>query len=153
MELSGDTKIVQLGQNDVSLFRQLIDLFAGVFETKPGAGTSDAYLMAVLSNPFFVVFAAVVNGAVVGGVTGYILPQYTGERAELFIYDIAVKTEFQRASVGTRLLGAMNMFCKDNGIDLFFVAANEEDQNAVDFYQRAGGNAERVVHFSFEVEA
>jgi aminoglycoside 3-N-acetyltransferase I len=152
MDLTENPEIIQLGQNDVSLFRQLIDLFAEVFEAKPGTGTSDPYLTAVLSNPFFVTFAATVNEAVVGGVTGYILPQYNGECAELFIYDIAVKTEFQRAFIGTRLLAAIDRYCKDNGIELFFVAANEEDQHAVDFYHRAGGSAERVVHFNFEVE-
>jgi hypothetical protein len=30
-----------------------------------------------------------------------------------------------------------------------FVEAHEEDQHAVNFYYKAGGQAEKVVHFNF----
>jgi aminoglycoside 3-N-acetyltransferase I len=42
-------------------------------------------------------------------------------------------------------------YCKQNEIKEMFVAANEEDKNALDFYRSTGGNAEKVVHFNYEI--
>jgi len=74
---------------------------------------------------------------------------YNSDSAELFIYDIAVRPEFQRKGVGKRLMLAAQAFCTQNGIKQMFVDANEADTHALDFYSSLGGRAEKVVQFTF----
>ena len=87
-----------------------------------------------------------------GGLTAYELPLYYSEYSEIFIYDVAIKPDFQRKRFGTMLLSALKQYCRDNGIKEFFVEASEEDKYAVHFYQSAGGTAEKVIQFNFEAE-
>ncbi len=73
------------------------------------------------------------------------------EKAELFLYDLAIKQKFQRKGFGKNLLLKLEEYCREKDIKIFFVAAHEEDTNAIDFYHSTGGQAEKVVHFNYKV--
>ena len=143
--------IKKLEWEDVSLFEKLILVFKDVFEMETIISFDEDHLTNLLQNPTFIVYAILCNGELVGGLTAYELPLYYLNKSELFIYDIAIKNEFQRKGLGKQLLTAVTNYCKESNIENIFVAANEEDMHALDFYRSTGGKEEKVVHFNYSV--
>jgi len=145
------TEYKQLRQGDEVAFAQLIQLFDEVFENETPATPNAKQLTDLLKKPGFIAFAAINENEVIGGLTAYELPSYYSAQSEVYIYDIAVKQDFQRMGIGQQLLSSLAIFCKQHNIKTMFVEAHEEDKEAVDFYHKAGGQAEKVIHFNFEV--
>jgi aminoglycoside 3-N-acetyltransferase I len=143
--------IKQLSKKDVSGFKQLILLFKEVFEMSKQGKISDAYLKKLLAQPGFIALAAVDGNKVVGGLTAYEMPQYYGEYSEVYIYDIAIKSDYQRKGTGKKLLEALKTHCKKKGIKTMFVEAHAKDKHAVAFYLSTKGKAEEVMHFNYEL--
>jgi len=144
--------IQRLGSNDVPQFQKLIALFGEVFGKGRQQSVNAAYLKVLLMNPFFVVYIAMKNGALVGGLTAYELPMYDYQGAEMFLYDIGVKEEFQQQGIGKSLLDNLKEQCQKNGVKELFVSVDEADQNALDFYHSTGGAPSKVVHFTYDLE-
>ncbi|HEV7231552.1 MAG TPA: GNAT family N-acetyltransferase, partial [Bacteroidia bacterium] len=142
-------QIQQLGKQDANLFRKLLKRFQNVFEMTDMALVSDDYLKSLLAAPSFVVFVAINENEVIGGLTGHEIPLYYAEASEMFIYDIAIEPVFQRKGIGKMLLQSLASYCKENNIREMFVAANEEDDHALNFYHSSGGQSERVIHFNY----
>jgi len=86
---------------------------------------------------------------VVGGVTAHALAMTTAEASELFIYDIAVRADQQGRGVGRRLVAALRDAAAAVGIGVVFVAADNEDGHALDFYRALGGRPSPVTVFTF----
>ena len=143
--------VIHFQEGNIASFRELIALFAEVFEEPVEKEPGDYYLARLLGNKDFVAIAAMDGDRVLGGLTAYVMHLYNGEYAEAYIYDIAVKNDYQRKGIGRMLIDALAEYCRENKIKLMFVEAHEEDTNAVEFYHKAGGKAEKVVHFNFEV--
>ena len=144
-------EVRKLAPEDVPAFNLLIHLFNEVFEEDEPAVSSETNLFKLLSNTHFVALAAFYENEIVGGLTAYELPMYYLENSEMFLYDLAVKPEYQRMGIGKRLLHRLNEYCVKNGIFEFFVLAHEEDQHAVEFYRSTGGKSENVVNFLYKV--
>lgn len=145
-------QIKKLGADDLVLFQKLIQLFQEVFEMGDSLTPNETALKSLLSKTSFIAYAAVYENEVAGGLTAYELPMYYSGTSEVYIYDIAVKPEFQRKGAGRELLSALKQYCSLNGIKEMFVEAHEEDQHAVEFYHSTGGQAERVIHFNYPLE-
>lgn len=145
-----DLQIIRLGINDVALAEKLLLLFQEAFQTESVAPPREPYLTKLLANPDFIACVALRENEVVGGVTAYELPMIHAERSELFIYDLAVQPAFQRKGVATRLLETLKEYGRQKGIGQLFVAANEEDAHAINFYLASRGNPENVLHFTFQ---
>ena len=105
----------------------------------------------MLNKNEFICFIALLDDDVVGGLTAYELPLYYSSKSEVYNYDLAVKSTFQKTGVGTKLIETLSAYCKQNGIIGMFVEANEEDKHAIAFYHKTGGMAENVVHFNFAI--
>jgi aminoglycoside 3-N-acetyltransferase I len=75
---------------------------------------------------------------------------YYADRSEIFLYDLAVKPDYQRMGVGKELIRSLKEECSRNGIKEFFVMAHEEDEHAIEFYRSTGGTSEKVVNFLYE---
>lgn len=144
-------EIKRLGKNDIALFRELIQLFQEVFEMEGTLEFDESYLSQLLDNDNFIAYAAISDDTIAGGLTAYVLPMYYSQSAEAYIYDIAVSPAFQRMEIGRQLMNSLTLHCKQNDIKVIFVEAHEEDTHAIDFYHSAGGKAEKVVHFNFEI--
>ena len=89
---------------------------------------------------------------IVGGLTAHALPMTRAERSEMFIYDVAVRPDYQRQGVGRRLMAAVRDAARDQGIDDVFVAADEDDAHALDFYRSLGGSPSMSAIFTFPAE-
>lgn len=144
-------KIKQLTKEDLLTFKSLINLFNTVFEEDAVMG-SDAHLLKLLNNKYFIALAAISENKVMGGLTAYELPMLYSDRSEILLYDMAVKTEYQRMGIGKGLIQSLKGYCVKNRIKEFFVMAHEEDGHAIEFYRSTGGKNEKVVNFIYEAD-
>jgi aminoglycoside 3-N-acetyltransferase I len=142
-------EIKRLTEEDLSTFKSLIDLFNLVFEEEPKIRT-EAHLLKLLGRNDFIAIAAISENEVVGGLTAYELPMVYSDYSEIFLYDLAVKAEYQRMGIGKKLLQSLKEYCIKNEIIEFFVLAHEEDEHAIEFYRATGGKSEKVVNFLYE---
>ncbi len=100
---------MRLSQKDLSTFKSLLNLFNMVFEEEERSIGSDAYLLKLLGNDQFITLVAVSQNEVLGGLTAYELPMAYSDRSEIFLYDMAVKTEHQRTGVGKKLIQSLKI--------------------------------------------
>ena len=149
MESDRMFQIKRLNKEELTEFRSLIHVFNAVFEEEPKIG-SENHLRKLLSREDFIVLAAFRENEVVGGLTAYELPMYYSDSFEIFLYDLAVKSEFQRKGIGKGLIQSLKAYCIEKEIKEFFVMAHEEDEHAVEFYRATGGKSEKVVNFLYE---
>jgi aminoglycoside 3-N-acetyltransferase I len=151
--MNGEPKpieIKRLNESDLQFFKSLIDLFNIVFEEDRSNIGNDANLSGLLGNAQFIVMAALAEQEVIGGLTAYELPMYYADHSEVFVYDLAVKPEYQRMGIGKELIRSLKADCSRKGVREFFVLAHEEDEHAIEFYHSTGGKSERVVNFLYE---
>ncbi|MEL6134371.1 MAG: GNAT family N-acetyltransferase, partial [Bacteroidota bacterium] len=134
---------------EISLFRQMIQLFQEVFEVTPSPDLADEYLNQRLADERFIVCVAIEEARVVGGITAYELPMYAHPMSEWLLYDIAIHPDFQRRGVGRKLVYHLQQEVKQRGGSDIFLDAHEEDVHALAFYRELGAKEEKVRQFTF----
>ncbi|MBP9886534.1 MAG: GNAT family N-acetyltransferase [Leptospiraceae bacterium] len=139
----------KLTKGDDEYFIDLIGLFEDVFEMQNFKMPEQEYLRKLLSKENFLVFVALLENKVIGGLTAYTLDQYYSTKPLVYIFDLAVKREFQRQGIGKNLISTINPYCKEAGVEEVFVQADLVDDYALDFYRSTGGIPEDVVHFTY----
>ncbi len=142
-------KTIRLTSGARDQARALFLLMAQVFE-EGISELSDAYVDGLLARQSFWVIAAFVDDEIVGGLTAHTLPMTRTESSEIFIFDIAVRADHQRTGVGRLLLTTLRSEAATLGIGDVFVAADDEDLHALDFYRATGGVASPVTMFTFK---
>lgn len=138
-----------LGAADLAPLRRLADLFGQAFEdprTYSGRPPGDDYLARLLASETFVAIAAFAGDQVVGGLAGYVLPKFEQERAELYLYDLAVAEPYRRCGIATALIGELRRIAAERGIWVVFVQADPGDAPAIALYTKLG-TREDVLHF------
>ena len=142
----------KLGTNELDKFIDLIRVFEDVFEMEDFSMPDATHLLRILQKQSFLVFVAVLEDKVVGGLTTYILDQYYSEKPLAYIYDLAVKQEFQRRGIGGKLIEAINAYCREQGFEEVFVQSDRVDDYALDFYRSTPfSQEEEVVHFCYKL--
>lgn len=144
-------KISRLQKNDLNLFIELIELLNEVFEESHTVGSKE-HLEKLLAKPDFYAVAVLKNDKIIGGLTAYELKRYYNNKSELYIYDIAVKTELHNQGIGKKLINFLKEYSTKNGIETIFVEAHSEDEQAIKFYESAIGKGEKVDHFNLEIK-
>lgn len=109
----------------------------------------DDHVVALLRRVEFWAVVAIEGGAVVGGLTAHALPMTRSRSTELFIYDLAVRSDRQRRGIGRALVEHLLTLARTAGIDTTFVPADDEDTHALEFYRAVGGVPSRVTFFTF----
>ncbi|WP_018627921.1 GNAT family N-acetyltransferase [Niabella aurantiaca] len=140
----------QLRQEDEALLQDLFHLYVEVFEapyTPPGI----VHFSNLLQQENILFFIAT-NGTIIGGLTAHVLPSVYSEASEVYLYDLAVKKDFQRQGIGKQLLNVLGHWCKEHSVKEFFVQADNADAHAMAFYRATGGHPESVTHFSYATE-
>ena len=148
-QTSEEWRTRRLGTGERDLARRLFLMMADVFG-EPGERLSDDYLDRLLGRQDFWAIAACHGDEIIGGLTAHSLAMTKAERTELFIFDVAVRPEHQRRGVGRRLVTALQEMGAKVGIGLVFVAADNDDAHALDFYRALGGAPTPVTMFTFE---
>jgi len=145
---------MQLQSQDLSRFRQLMAVFAEAFEDPHAyaqAPPSDAYLQRLLAKPTVIALAAEADGAVVGGLVGYVLEKFERERSEIYIYDLAVAASHRRQGIARDLILLLKRLAADLGGYVIYVQADLGDDPAIQLYTSLG-TREDVLHFDIEVD-
>lgn len=137
----------RLTADDWRLAGTLFTLMADVFEEER-AELGQSALERLLRREEFWALAAFVGSELAGGLTAHALPMTRSESSELFIYDIAVRPEFQRKGVGRALVRDVLAAAHATGIHDAFVSADNEDTHALDFYRALGGKPSPATMFS-----
>lgn len=138
----------RLGTDDVTLAARMFVMMAEVFgEASQPVG--QAYVAKLLAKPSFWAVAGFEDGDLVGGLTAHTLEMTRSEGSEVFLYDIAVRTDRQRRGIGRTLVARLRDAAKSEGIDVVFVPADEDDAHALDFYRSMGGEEAHVAIFTF----
>ncbi len=147
-----DTEILKLTHNDLDNFSVLINVFEEVFEWQDFSVPQRPHLQRVLQNPNFIVFVAITDNKIVGGLTAYVLGRYDSEKPSAYIYDLAVVKNQQRNGIGRLLISKLNEYCEKNGFSEVFVQAETEDIEAVKFYKATQISSELdVKHFTYSL--
>jgi aminoglycoside 3-N-acetyltransferase I len=107
------------------------------------------HLQNLLNKPDFMVFVVLLENKVIGGLTAYVLTSYYVESSDVYILDLAIKTEFQRKGLGKKLMEMIIEHCKEQNMNEIFVQADEIDQHAVNFYHSLGGIPEKAINFDY----
>jgi len=131
---------------DVSRARAALAMMHEVLDDDPVA-LSDGYLGGVLANDACWVIAAFEGDEPVGCITGHELAMTRHERTELFVYDLAVRADRQRRGIGRRLVDALVAGAAAQGVGVVFVLADDEDVDAIAFYEGLGGRPAPVTMF------
>jgi aminoglycoside 3-N-acetyltransferase I len=144
----------RLGPHDEAIAQQMFATLAAEFgedDKGPNAGPplDEDYVQGLLSKRDFWAVVAIDGSDVVGGVTGHALPMTRDPSSELFIYDLAVRSDRQRRGIGRALITELLALASAAGIKTSFVPADNEDEHALEFYRALGGDAAPVTIFTF----
>ena len=146
------TEYKKLEIEDLSRLTELIKVYEETFEMEDFTLPAAQYLQSLLEKETVIFYVAIIDNRVVGGLTAHVLPSTYFPSSEVYIYDLAVRTEFQRKGIGRQLINSLKEYCANLRLKEVFVQADLEDRHALDFYQATGGIAESVVHFSYELK-
>ncbi len=139
----------RLSVNNLDELVKLIELYENVFEMEPFQYPSFNYLEKLLKNENTILMIAKYEEEIVAGLTAHQLPSTYFEANEVYVYDLAVRQDFQRKGIGTRLMEELKKICCDIGDKEIFLEADIPDEYAINFYNKIGGVPEDVIHFSF----
>ncbi len=150
-------EIRQLTPDDVGLMVALSTCFGEVFkdmQTYTEKRPSADYLKNLLSGDSFIAMVALEGMDVVGGLAAYELKKFEQERSEIYIYDLAVSSEYRRKGIATALIERLKLIAADRGAYVIFVQADTdiEDEPAIALYTKLGLR-EEVLHFDISVES
>jgi aminoglycoside 3-N-acetyltransferase I len=141
-----------LGRDDVVSLRAMLSMFGKAFDdvaTYTARQPGDAYLLGLLASDTFIAMAAFAGRDVIGGIAAYVLPKFEQQRAELYIYDLAVDAAHRRQGVATAMIEALKALAAARGIYVMFVQADRGDEPAIALYSQLGAR-EDVLHFDIE---
>lgn len=142
----------KLETEDLGHLTKLIKVYEEVFEMENFTLPTAQYLQSLLEKETVIFYVAMIDKKVFGGLTAHVLPSTYFLSSEVYIYDLAVETEFQRKGIGRQLTSSLKEYSASLQLKGVFVQADLEDQHAIDFYQATGGIAESVVPFSYELK-
>ena len=132
----------------------MLDVFAQAFEDPQTYGPrrpSAAYLQRLLAGDSYIGLVAREGDRVIGGLAAYVLQKFEQERAEIYIYDLAVITAHRRQGVATGLIRRLQEIGAERGAWVVFVQADPPDAPAIRLYEKLGVR-EEVLHFDIPVQ-
>ena len=148
-----EIEIKKLDDSNIGEFVNLIRVFEDVFEMKDFSMPDNKYLQNILKKTDFIVFVAIKENQIIGGLTAYTLEQYYSKKPLAYIYDLAVLTKYQRQGIGKKLIVEIIKYCGEKGYEEVFVQADKVDDYAIEFYRKTQiTNEEEVIHFYYTLD-
>ena len=143
----------RLSSSDVPLLRKLNALFGEAFGDPNTYGMeppSDAYVKGLLAKEHVIVLVAISGEDVVGGLAAYELDKFERMRREVYIYDLAVATNYRRQGIATALIERLRDIAARRAAWVIYVQADYVDTPAIALYEKLGVR-EQVFHFDIGV--
>jgi aminoglycoside 3-N-acetyltransferase I len=150
--VTSSADIRALGVNDVDALRDMLAVFGRAFQDLPtytARQPDDAYLRRLLESEYFIAIGAFHQGAVVGGLAGYVLPKFEQARSEFYIYDLAVDETHRRRGLASAMIEKLKAVVRPHGVYVIYVQADHGDDAAVALYTTLGSR-EDVMHFDID---
>jgi aminoglycoside 3-N-acetyltransferase I len=100
-------EIIQINENNISEYYQLLDLFSNEFDDKLNYQNNlptKEYAKKILTNKSTIILICKADNQIVGGLVAYLLAKFEQERSELYIYDLAVDSNWRRRRIATSLI-------------------------------------------------
>jgi aminoglycoside 3-N-acetyltransferase I len=154
VNLPMDYTIKQLGVNDIDLMHGLLDCFAEAFDehhTYSASRPDAAYLQTLLAGDLFIALVAHDDSQVLGGLAAYELKKFEQARSEIYIYDLAVASEYRRRGIATAMIETLKRIAISREAWVVFVQADYVDEPAVRLYDKLGVR-EEVLHFDIPLD-
>lgn len=148
--------VQQVTPDDPAVLNDLMRVFGQAFDdpqTYTEKPPDPDYQRRLLGSDTFIALVALsADGAVVGGLAAYELPKFEQVRSEIYLYDLAVLSEFRRQGVATSLITTLRQIAAQRGAYVVFVQADTgvEDEAAIALYSKLGLR-EEVLHFDIPV--
>lgn len=145
--------IRRLAPDDLAVMEALLATFGEAFNdvaTYTGNRPRPGYLRSLLGSDSFIALAAVKSGEVLGGLAAYELKKFEQERAEIYIYDLAVAAPHRRQGIATALIEELKTIAAARAAYVIFVQADHGDEPAIALYTKLGVR-ENVLHFDIAV--
>lgn len=142
-----------LTPGDADILRAMLGLFARAFDD-PASYLDDqpstSYLRQLLERDTFLSIAALdAEGAVIGGLAGYVLPKFEQARSEFYIYDLAVDAAHRRKGIATAMIQKLRQHVASLSVYVIYVQADRIDAPAIALYTKLG-RREDVLHFDID---
>ncbi len=149
-------EIHQLTPKDVDMTLALSKCFGEAFDdmsTYTGAHPGTDYLKKLLGGDSFIALVALDGLKVVGGLAAYELQKFERERSEIYLYDLAVLSDYRRMGIATSLIERLKVLAANRGAYVIYVQADTgiEDEPAIALYTKLGLR-EEVLHFDIAVK-
>lgn len=130
-------------------------IFAAGFEEPenyPPDEPGDEYAARWLANPDHFAVLGFSDDEPVGALAGYILRKFEQERAEAYIYDLAVLGSHRRKGVATAMIQEVRRIAREAGVWMVFVQADTipEDEPARALYRSLASEEITALHFDFK---
>lgn len=139
----------QLSKGDLRLFYLMLDCFGEAFDEKESYcldRPDQEYIENLLESNSFIALVALDKQKVVGALAAYVLPKFEQKRSEVYIYDLAVISEYRRQGIATALIEHLKPIAEKHGAWVVFIQADHEDEPAIQLYTKLGFR-EDVLHF------
>lgn len=143
--------IKKLSAKDISLAKELIILWKtedGIENPQP---PNDLYINTLLAKNSFHIYVALINKAVVGGLTAYELPMFPEEETEMFLYEIGVHQDHRKQGIAAKLIEALKKTWRERNIKIAFVGTTTNNKPAKQLYKSTGANQEKVAWFIYDL--
>ncbi len=92
-----------------------------------------------LADPENWIWAAVMNGQIIGFAYGYELHRLNNIGNMLYIHEVGVMDAYQRQGVGYTMMSMLKSECHSRGICRFFLTAYQNNIGANALYRKLGG--------------
>lgn len=135
-------QIKKLDSNQVSLAKELIEMFGFDDESENQTFSSDEYVRKLLKRDDFHVIVALENGQLIGGLTAYEMQMFKRETTEMFLYEIEVAEEHRQKGIGKALIEYLKEICLEKGIVEMFVGTEKDNIPARKLYVSTGGETD-----------
>lgn len=143
--------IKKLQASDLAVAQQLITVWQkddGILDGKlPG----NEHLMNLLSQDRFHVYVALVEDAVVGGLTAYELQMFDAEVREMFLYEIGVIESHRQRGIASALIEALKQTCLERGIEVIFVGTEVDNEAANQLYTSTGSTLRVIAWYEYDL--
>ena len=147
-------QFIRLSEVNIDMLRQMIHLFGEVFEepeTYLSEKTSSSYLEGLLRKQHIIFLAALDENKIIGGLAAYVLDKFEQERSEVYIYDLAVHSDYRRQGIATTLINLLKNTVSSTNAWVIYVQADKTDEPAILLYESLG-EREDVFHFDIPVK-
>lgn len=148
----GITATYRIGPNQVPAMRAVLDLLGREFgdvHTYSDRQPTTEYLANLLRSETFIALAAFDGETAVGGLAAYVLPKFEQARSEIYLYDLAVASDYRRQGIATALIDHLKREANELGAYVIYVQADYGDDPAVALYTKLGIR-EDVMHFDID---